>query len=65
MKKTRFTEERKHFGTLEPTDIKRLRQLEHENGRTIAIRCGKLNTLVNYVEGPNKSGRSSQVPKLL
>jgi putative transposase len=24
---------RKHFGTLEPTDIKRLRQLEHENGR--------------------------------
>jgi hypothetical protein len=24
---------RKHFGTLEPADIKRLRQLEHENGR--------------------------------
>ena len=23
---------RKHFGTLEPADIKRLRQLEHENG---------------------------------
>jgi putative transposase len=24
---------RKHFGTLDPADIKRLRQLEHENGR--------------------------------
>jgi putative transposase len=24
---------RKHFGTLEPADVKRLRQLEHENGR--------------------------------
>jgi putative transposase len=24
---------RKHFGTLEPVDVKRLRQLEHENGR--------------------------------
>ena len=24
---------RKRFGTLEPADIKRLRQLEHENGR--------------------------------
>ena len=23
---------RKHFGTLDPADIKRLRQLEHENG---------------------------------
>jgi hypothetical protein len=22
-----------HFGTLEPTDVKRLRQLEQENGR--------------------------------
>ena len=24
---------RKHFGSLEPSDVKRLRQLEHENGR--------------------------------
>ncbi len=24
---------RKHFGTLEPADVKRLRWLEHENGR--------------------------------
>ena len=24
---------RKHFGTLEPVDLKRLRQLEQENGR--------------------------------
>jgi len=24
---------REHFGTREPADIKRLRQLEHENGR--------------------------------
>ena len=24
---------RKHFGTLEPADVKRLLQLEHENGR--------------------------------
>lgn len=24
---------RKHYGTLEPTDVKRLRQLEQENGR--------------------------------
>ena len=24
---------RKHFGTLEPVDVKRLRQLEQENGR--------------------------------
>jgi len=24
---------RKHFGTLEPADVKRLRQLEQENGR--------------------------------
>ena len=24
---------RKRFGTLEPADVKRLRQLEHENGR--------------------------------
>ena len=24
---------RKHFGSLEPADVKRLRQLEHENGR--------------------------------
>ena len=24
---------RKHFGTLEPVDVKRLRQLETENGR--------------------------------
>jgi transposase-like protein len=24
---------RKHFGRLEPTDVKRLRQLEQENGR--------------------------------
>ena len=24
---------RKHFGTLEPADVKRLRQLEHENNR--------------------------------
>jgi putative transposase len=24
---------RKHFGTLEPADVKRLRQLETENGR--------------------------------
>ena len=24
---------RKHFGGLEPTDVKRLRQLEQENGR--------------------------------
>jgi transposase-like protein len=24
---------RKHYGTLEPADVKRLRQLEHENGR--------------------------------
>ena len=28
---------RKHFGTLEPADIKRLRQLEHENGRLKAM----------------------------
>ena len=27
------SEARKHFGTLEPADIKRLRQLEQENGR--------------------------------
>ena len=24
---------RKHFGTLDPADIKQMRQLEHENGR--------------------------------
>jgi putative transposase len=24
---------RKHFGGLEPNDVKRMRQLEHENGR--------------------------------
>src|SRR5258707_15522209 len=24
---------RKHYGTLEPADVKRLRQLEHENGQ--------------------------------
>jgi putative transposase len=24
---------RKHYGTLEPADVKRLRQIEHENGR--------------------------------
>ena len=41
MKKTRITEERKHFGTLEPTDIKRLRQLEHENGQTIGSIRGR------------------------
>jgi Transposase len=28
---------RKHVGTLEPADIKRLRQLEHENGRLKAM----------------------------
>ena len=27
---------RKHFGTLEPTDVKRLRQLEQENGRCVS-----------------------------
>jgi len=28
---------RKHFGTLDPADIKRLRHLEHENGRLKAM----------------------------
>ena len=31
---------RKHFGTLEPADVKRLRQLEQENGVGARMRAG-------------------------
>src|SRR5438046_4477586 len=32
---------RKHFGSLEPTDVKRLRQLEQENGRLKSLWPGR------------------------
>jgi transposase-like protein len=36
---------RKHFGSLEPADIKRLRQLEQENGRLKKILADRDNEL--------------------
>ena len=43
---------RKRFGTLEPADVKRLRQLAHENGR---LKDGRRPVAI----GPKKAGRSA------
>ncbi len=40
---------RKHFGTLEPVDVKRLRQLEQENGR---LKKMGLSGFPNAILGP-------------
>jgi putative transposase len=53
---------RKHFGTLEPADIKRLRQLEHENGRLKAMVADRDLELDVLKEITRKSGRRTCAP---
>ena len=53
---------RKHFGTLEPADVKRLRLLEHENGRLkkmVADRDLELDVLKEITQ---KNGRRTRAP---
>ena len=55
---------RKHFGTLEPADVKRLRQLEQENGRLkkmVADRDLEIDVLKEITQ---KNGRRTCAPAL-
>ena len=42
---------RKHFGSLEPTDVKRLRQLEQENGRLKKMVADGVMTMAPAADG--------------
>src|SRR5205814_4557129 len=49
---------RKHYGTLEPADVKRVRQLEQENGRLkkmVADRDLEIDVLIHVYAGRGKA----------
>src|SRR6185503_13181009 len=53
---------RKHFGSLEPTDVKRLRQLEHENQRLKKMVADRDLELDVLKEITRKNGRRTRAP---
>ena len=53
---------RKHFGSLEPTDIKRLRQLEQENGRLKKMVADRDLEIDVLKEITRKNGRRTPAP---
>src|SRR6186997_2197667 len=53
---------RKHFGTLEPTDVKRLRQLETENGRLKKMVADRDLEIDVLKEITRKNGRRTRAP---
>ena len=53
---------RKHFGSLEPTDIKRLRQLEQENGRLKKMVADRDLEIDVLKEITRKNGRRTRAP---
>ena len=53
---------RKHFGSLEPADVKRLRQLEHENGRLKKMVADRDLELDVLKEITRKNGRRTRAP---
>ena len=53
---------RKHFGTLEPADVKRLRQLEHENGRLKKVVAELTLDIDVLKEVSRKNGRRTGAP---
>ena len=53
---------RKHFGTLEPTDVRRLRQLEHENGRLKKMVADRDLEIDVLKEITRKNGRRTRAP---
>src|SRR4051812_29869142 len=53
---------RKHFGSLEPTDVKRLRQLEQENGRLKKMVADRDLEIDVLKESREKNGRRTRAP---
>jgi putative transposase len=53
---------RKHFGTLEPVDVKRLRQLEQENGRLKKMVADRELEIDVLKEITRKKGRRARAP---
>ena len=53
---------RKHFGTLEPADVKRLRQLETENGRLKKMVADRDLEIDVLKEITRKGGRRTRAP---
>jgi putative transposase len=53
---------RKHFGTLEPADVKRLRQLEQENDRLKRLVADRDLELQSSRRSPEKNGRRTRAP---
>ena len=53
---------RKHFGTLEPADVKRLRQLEQENGRLKKMVADRDLEIDVLKEITRKNGRRTRAP---
>ncbi len=53
---------RKHFGTLEPADVKRLRQLEQENGRLKTVVADRDLEIDVLKEITRKNGRRTCAP---
>ena len=54
---------RKHFGSLEPTDVKRLRQLEHENQRLKKMVADRDLELDVLKEITRNNGRRTRAPQ--
>src|SRR5215475_7282046 len=53
---------RKHFGSLEPNDVKRLRQLEQENGRLKKMVADRDLEIDVRKEITQKNGRRTRAP---
>jgi putative transposase len=53
---------RKHFGTLEPADVKRLRQVEHENSRLKKVVADRDLEIDVLKEITRKNGRRTRAP---
>ena len=53
---------RKHFGSLEPSDVKRLRQLEQENGRLKKMVADRDLEIDVLKEITRKNGRRTRAP---
>ena len=53
---------RKHFGSLEPSDVKRLRQLEQENGRLKKMVADRDLEIDVLQEITRKNGRRTRAP---
>ena len=53
---------RKHFGSLEPSDVKRLRQLEQENGRLKKMMADRDLEIDVLKEITRKNGRRTCAP---